>query len=118
MKIQRSIFALLIAVGLMMGALSAAAASSNDRENRAVKVINEASSPVFHLYVSNVDQNNWGPDQLSLFETIGYNRYMAFNMDDGSGHCMFDIKAVLKDGRFAIRRNFNVCTEGSWTVTD
>ena len=117
MKTLKSIFALVIAAGLTMGSVSATAAS-NDRENRAVKVINQSGSPIYHLYVSNVDQNSWGPDQLSLFESIDYNRYMAFNMDDGSGHCMFDVKAVLKDGRYAIRRNFNVCTEGSWTVTD
>ena len=118
MKIFRNISTLLITAGLTMGALTASAATSNDGFNRAVKVIDEASSPIYHLYVSNVDTDNWGPDQLGYYEFIGYNRYMAFNMDDGTGHCFFDIKAVLKDGRYAIRRNFNVCREGSWTVTN
>lgn len=87
-------------------------------QNRAVKIVNEASTPIYHLYVTNVGDDDWGPDQLGAFETIGYDRYRIFNMDDGTGYCMFDLKAVLSDGRVAIRRNFNVCRESSWTVTD
>jgi hypothetical protein len=116
MKFIRSKFAVLTILCLMLSALTAHALS--DGENRSVKIINEASTPIYHLYVSNVDENSWGPDQLGLFESIDYNRYRLFNMDDGTGHCLFDLKVVLKDGRYAVHHNFNVCTEGSWTVQD
>jgi hypothetical protein len=115
MKFHRSIFTLVMIACLMLGGL-AAKASSNDSENRHVKVANEASSPILHLYISNVDEENWGPDQLGDYAIIGYDRYRIINMDDGTGHCLFDIKAVLSDGRYAVRRNFNVCTMNSWTV--
>lgn len=98
--------------------LSALAARGQDSENRVVKVLNEASAPVSHLYISNVDQPGWGQDQLGLFEFIFVDHYRMFNMDDGSGHCLYDIMAVLSDGRKAVTRRFNVCTNDSWTVVD
>jgi hypothetical protein len=116
MKFHRSRFTFLMIVCLMLGALAARAQS--DRENRTVKIVNETSKPIYHLYVSNVDEENWGPDQLGVFESIDSNHYELFNMDDGTGHCLFDIKAVLSDGSYAVHRSFNVCTEGSWTVVD
>ena len=87
-------------------------------QNRVVQVINESSAPIYHLYVSNVANGTWGPDQLGAFETIDSYRYRVFNMDDGSGYCYFDLRAVLSDGRVATRHNFNVCAESSWTVTN
>lgn len=113
MTFLRSKLMLLAIAVLAFGAIVAQAQSG---ENRVVRVINEASSPIYHLYVSNVDQENWGPDQLGLYESIDTNHYMAFNMDDGSGHCLFDIKAVLRDGRTAITHRLNVCTMDTWTV--
>jgi hypothetical protein len=91
---------------------------SSDRENREVKVVNETSGSIYHLYISNVDQTQWGPDQLGFFQTIDSDRYRLFNMDDGSGHCLYDLQAVLGDGRKATTRNFNVCTQDTWTVVD
>jgi len=87
-------------------------------QNRVVKVVNEASAPIYHLYVTNVGDPDWGPDQLGDDESIGFDRYRVFNMDDGTGYCIFDLKAVLSDGRVAIRRSFNVCSEPSWTITN
>jgi hypothetical protein len=51
MKFHRSIFTLLTVVCLTLSALTAHALS--DSENRAVKIVNEASTPIYHLYVSN-----------------------------------------------------------------
>jgi hypothetical protein len=95
-----------------------AASSPANAQNRVVKIVNEASMPIYHLYVTNVGEIIWGSDQLELYETIAPYHYRVFNMDDGSGYCLFDLRAVLSDGRVATRLNFNVCTQSSWTVTD
>jgi hypothetical protein len=42
---------------------------------------------------------------------------MEIDIDDGTGHCLYDFKAILTDGREATTRNVNVCTQESWTVT-
>lgn len=116
MKIIRSFFVGLLIASVLLGA-PLAQAQSNDSENRMVQVINRSSSTIFHLYVSNKDNTGWGPDQLGIFGIISPGYYRNFNMDDGTGHCIFDIKAVLQNGREAVSR-LNVCTTNSWAVTD
>lgn len=110
-------FAITAVATLALGA-AGSQAQSGDNRNRVVDVRNESSLPIFHLYISNVSNGGWGPDQLEIFQTIGVDRYRTFNMDDGSGHCLYDIKAVLSDGREAVTRRFNVCANDTWTVVD
>ena len=114
MKLHGKLFAAVAVACLMLSACMAHAQG----ENRAIRVINRSSSVIFHLYFSNVDRSTWGPDQLGFFGTISVNHYEDFNVDDGSGHCLYDIRAVLSDGRVAETRNVNVCTNDSWTVYD
>ncbi len=88
------------------------------QENRRVRIINRASSSIQYLYASNVDRRSWEEDILGAWRVIAPGYYRDVNIDDGSGHCLFDIKAVLSDGREAVGRNINVCTSTSWTVYD
>jgi hypothetical protein len=92
--------------------------SAQSSENRHVRIINRASSPIRYLYASNVDRRSWEEDILGPWVMISTDHYMDVNIDDGSGHCLYDLKAILLDGRTAERGNFNVCTQQSWTVTD
>jgi hypothetical protein len=87
------------------------------QENRRVRIINNTTSSIYHLYASNVDRNTWEEDVLGE-QTIPPGKAMIVNIDDGSGHCYYDLKAVLYDDRVAIKRKFNVCTMSSWTVSD
>ena len=100
---------------VLLGLVSITAAVA--QENRHVRIINRASSPIYHLYASNVDRGGWEEDILGL-DVLPTGEYRDANIDDGTGHCLFDLKAVLGDGRTAVRRNFNVCTGSSWTVTN
>jgi hypothetical protein len=88
------------------------------QENRYVRIINHASASIRYLYASNVDRDDWQEDLLGPFRVLTPNHYIDANIDDGTGHCLYDIKAVLSDRRVAITRGLNVCTNGSWTVTD
>ena len=99
-------------------ALGLTALWAQSSENRYVRVINRASSPIRYLYASNVDRPTWEEDILGPLRMIATDHYVDVNIDDGSGHCLYDLRAVLFDGRTATTRNVNVCTEGSWTVTD
>lgn len=93
-------------------------ASAQSHENRMVRVVNRSSSTIQYLYASNVDEDRWGWDVLGLFQVIAPDHYLDIDMDDGTGHCLFDLKAVLADGREAVSRSVNVCTNESWTVYD
>jgi hypothetical protein len=87
------------------------------QENRRVRIINNASSSIYHFYASNVDSGSWEEDILGD-KVIPPKGSATVNIDDGTGHCWYDLKAVLHDGRSAVRRKFNVCTQATWTVVD
>jgi hypothetical protein len=89
----------------------------NAQENRRVRIVNQSSSAIRYFYASNVDRGTWERDILGpMVIAPGY--YVNVNIDDGSGHCLYDLRAVLADNRQAVRYRFNVCTNSSWTVTD
>jgi hypothetical protein len=90
----------------------------NAQENRRVRIVNQSSSTIRYFYASNVDRHGWEEDILGPMRVIAPGYYVNVNIDDGSGHCLYDLRAVLADNRQAVRYRFNVCTNSSWTVTD
>jgi hypothetical protein len=40
------------------------------------------------------------------------------NIDDGTGHCHYDFKAVFDDGDVLERHDINVCEIGSYRYTE
>ena len=114
MRYLRPMFIVCCVLGLTF---ANAATGLSSQENRRVRVINRASVSIYSLYASNVDRETWEEDVLGQ-SVIPPGGSRIVNIDDGTGHCMYDLKAVMSDGRQAIRRNLNVCTASSWTVTD
>lgn len=90
----------------------------NAQENRRVRIVNQSSSAIRYFYASNVDRPGWEEDILGPMRVIAPGYYVNVNIDDRSGHCLYDLRAVLADNRQAVRYRFNVCTNSSWTVTD
>lgn len=114
MKLKSRLAAAVTALCLLTS-LTSSAQSSEDRH---VKITNRASSPIRYLYASNVDRQTWEEDLLGPFNILLPDHYIVANIDDGSGHCLYDLRAVLYDGREAVTPRFNVCTQAAWTVTD
>lgn len=87
------------------------------KEDRRVVIVNHTSSSIYHFYASNVDRGGWEDDILGA-SVIPPGRRWVINIDDGTGHCYYDFKAVLRDGRKITRYGVNVCTTSSWTLSD
>ena len=110
MSIRHSIQAAVVAVVLACTAHQAAA------EDRSVTIVNQSSETIRYIYGTNSADSNWGRDRLgSAVLRSGYEVKMDF--EDGSGACMFDLKAITSGGR-SVTRRMNVCTATKWTVYD
>ena len=83
---------------------------------RRVQIINGSSSPIEYLHASNTDHPKWDEDLLGPMRVIQPGRSIDANIDDGSGHCRYDLRAVLIDGSEAVQSDFDVCANISWTV--
>jgi hypothetical protein len=78
--------------------------------DRRVIVTNQSDNTVVHLYGSNVNTSSWEEDILGS-RILSSGESIRVNFDDGTGHCLFDIKAVFADGRSVKAEAVNVCTE-------
>lgn len=100
---------------LMSAALLALSAVSAHAENRWVTVRNNTNFVMMEFYASNRDQPSWGRDWFGM-DVLMNGEEKAFNLDDGSGYCIWDLKAVFDDGDEVITNGFNVCEEPYWTI--
>jgi hypothetical protein len=88
--------------------------------DRHVVIQNDASSDIVAIYASRVGFGSWQENILrGRYLAPGYE--VTANIDDGSRgrpNCFYDLKAVLRDGRYAVKWNADVCTLERWTVYD
>ena len=57
---------------------------------------------------------SWEEDILGS-EVLPNGQSANINFDDGTGSCMFDMKAEFRDGRETVINNVNVCTAAAVT---
>ena len=94
--------------------LSAAPANAQDRH---VQVVNETQHAITHFYASNVDRGTWEEDILGE-NVLPVGASANINIDDGSGACLYDFKAVFEDGEELVRNGIDVCTTTTYTYTE
>ena len=99
-------------------ALAAAGAShAASGENRHVNVVNHTRHTITHFYASNTGTNNWEEDILGRDE-LARGESIDIDVDDGTGACKFDFKAVFSDGEEVIKHNINVCEIEEYEYTE
>ena len=99
-----------VAAMAMLAAFSAHAADRN------VDLINKTGLTMTAFYASVTNANSWeenilGNDSLDDGDT------QPVDVNDGSGKCVFDFKAVFKNGSTAEKRGVNVCQISTFTFT-
>ncbi len=83
-------------------------------ENRWVSIENYSGVTMREFYASNRDQRTWGRDWLGS-QLLYSGQSIDFNIDDGSGYCIYDLKAVFMNGQEFTSMGFNVCERSSWS---
>ena len=96
--------------------LAATAGFAQDRNDRRMDVINDTTRAVNSVYATNSTVKNWGRDLLGQ-DVIPPKQSYRFDFNDGTGQCIFDLRAVLDNGRFFERYKVNVCTATSWRLS-
>lgn len=111
MESSRRALGLTVAAGPALGALAGHASAADRR----VAVINDTNVVMVEFNVSNVGSQSWEEDILDQ-EVLGAGERVTVNINDGTGACKFDLRAVFEDKDVVIRRNFNICEETSWRI--
>jgi hypothetical protein len=102
---------------LSLFAFSVLGLGTMQAQDRHVSVINETSRTLVSFYASNILRPGWEEDILG-FNVLAPGHSVRVNIDDGTGYCWFDLKAVFADGSEAVRYGVNVCRIETWTIYD
>ncbi len=104
----------------MAAAVATAFVASNvsaDTLNRQVVVHNITDTTVERLYITNSDYSDWLRDTLRPDQVMYSDQEINYNVDDGTGHCLYDFKAVFKGGAVREGYQLNVCTARHIDIT-
>jgi hypothetical protein len=91
-----------------------------DSYNRRVVVINNTSYVMYAFHASNVSRDSWEEDILGD-ESIMPGERAGITIDDGSGYCLYDLRATFFTGDDFVpvyRYDANVCEINSWTINE
>ncbi|MBX9757984.1 MAG: hypothetical protein K2Y29_04345 [Beijerinckiaceae bacterium] len=95
------------------GFLAPAGASAADR---VVEIINETGQTMVEFYASIMSSNDWEEDILGD-DTLEDGDSVDINVDDGSGKCSYDFRAVFESGAEVMKRGVNVCQISTFRFT-
>tara|TARA_R100000687_G_C6352816_1_gene119657 strand:- start:222 stop:602 length:381 start_codon:yes stop_codon:yes gene_type:complete len=97
----------------LVGLFFVISAAPSQAENRQVRIINETQTTMVEFYASNVGADTWEEDILGQ-DVLGAGDSVMMNIDDGTGYCLYDFRAVFADGDVLIRERVDVCEISSY----
>ena len=92
-------------------------ATAGDNENRKIDLVNQTHSKIIELYASAPGAKTW-EENIIKGQTVDAGETMEVDLDDNTGNCKFDFKAVLAGGAEATLANFDVCVGEKLTITE
>jgi hypothetical protein len=98
----------------LSGLFLASTLTSAFAANRHVDIVNATGKTMSEFYASNSGTDDWEEDILGS-GTLADGEVFDIDVDDGTGACKFDFKAVFTDGTSHVRRGVNVCSIGKFT---
>jgi hypothetical protein len=114
---HRMLKRLTISIVTAVVALISLAVAPANAQDRNVQVINETQHAIVQFFASNVDRGTWEEDILGE-NVLPVGGAVNVNIDDGSGACVYDFKAVFEDGEELVRTGIDVCTTSTYTYTE
>ena len=103
------------AAGVLLALTSTATPSV--AEDRRVRIINDTRHTMVRFYASNSSRTDWEEDILGQ-RVLPAGQSVMINIDDGTGACLFDFKAVFDDGDVLTRSPINVCQISEYRYTE
>jgi hypothetical protein len=102
-------------IGLVAAGLLFCVSASASKFDSDVTIVNESAWSIVNLYMSAVDENEWGPDQLG--EQV-VNTGESFKLR-GVPCDSYDVKLIDEDGDECVVGGVDVCADdATWTITD
>lgn len=102
---------LLFLAAVLPFAVHAPAARAADRH---VEIVNKTGHTMTSFYASKVGAKSWEEDILGQ-DTLDNGDTVTININDGTGACKFDFKAVFEGGGSVEKGGIDVCKISTFT---
>jgi len=102
---------------LVLSALSTVAHAQAWHFTRSLNLVNSSHATVAAFFAARAGDDRWQADLLGG-RGLRTNFYAQLDLDAPAGACRYDFKAVFSDGTSTVRRNVDVCTSQTYTLTD
>ncbi len=106
-----------LALSICVFALMVGAANTASAYDRRVVIVNKTSTSIKEFYASSTGARSWQEDILGN-DVLQSGNSVQINIDDGTGYCKYDFRAVFEDGTESVKRGVNVCEVGKFTFRD
>lgn len=93
--------------------LSPAPSALAEGRTSKVKLVNSSNWAIEQMYLSSVDEEEWGPDQLGHHVIKPGETFTLSNIPCG----LWDVKLVDEDGDECVVESVEVCKSETWNVT-
>lgn len=103
-----------LALAALVSACSGTASFALDRH---VVINNKTTYDITEFYASNTGTANWEEDILGV-DVLPAGSSVNIDIDDGTGYCKFDFRAVFSDGTDLVTPNNNVCELSEFNITE
>lgn len=100
-----------LAAALLISSVGTASAA-----DRRVEIVNRTGMAMTNFYASNTGTNSWEEDILGR-DVVANGASVVVDIDDGTGACRFDFKAVFQGGASSVKQGINVCEITTFTYT-
>ena len=120
MIVRRLFTAAVIAAALGVAAFAGGALTadgqSGDGQNRRVRIHNQTGAVLQKLQAADVRTATFGADLLAG-TPVAPGASVPVTIDDGTGGCLYDLRAQLVGGETLLRENINVCRIADYYLT-
>jgi hypothetical protein len=103
------------AAGSVICFLEAATGPPASALDRQIQLTNDTRIAIVELYAARVATGRWQQDILGE-DFLPPGNSLVIKIDDETGYCRYDLKAVLDDGTTVIHRNINVCSLDRYAI--
>ncbi|ULE33760.1 hypothetical protein [Mycobacterium sp. IDR2000157661] len=111
--LRRLVVSTLVTAVAMIGLATAPALA----QNRNVVIVNETRHTMVEFYASNIGRDTWEEDILGQ-DVLPVGQSVNINIDDGSGACLYDFRAIFDDGDELVRNRIDVCSISTYRYTE
>jgi hypothetical protein len=97
-----------VIAGSLLGVLETGAGSPASAFDRRIELTNNTRMAIVEIQIGQVGTGRWERDLLGD-DILLPAQSVLVDIDDGKGHCRFDIKTIFDDGTTSVRRDIDVC---------